>query len=155
MYIRNILISVTIILFISCSTDESSDSPSPLIGRWELTNQTIYENINCSGTSVSIDFTSEELIDQLGYELESIWTANSDGTLTLVLTVISEGVSQSETTNGTWEDKGGSLCIVLEGYDNNDTDDCVDCSDYIINGNTLTVNQTCTTGCNIYEFVKQ
>ena len=151
MYIRNILISVTIILFISCSTDESSDSPSPLIGRWELTNQTIYENINCSGTSVSIDFTSEELIDQLGYELESIWTANSDGTLTLVLTVISEGVSQSETTNGTWEDKGTSVCVAWD----DDSSDCQDCEDYVISGTTMTVTKICSNGCYIHELIKQ
>ena len=144
---------IILLLIVGC---EETTEPNLLVGSWKQIILEQYENINCNGTSIIIDFTSEALFYTWGYENERVWTTDSDGTLTYVSSKIySNGIIESETLIGTWEDKGGSLCIVLEGYDNNDTDDCVDCSDYIINGNTLTVNQTCTTGCNIYEFVKQ
>ena len=128
--IINYLSVFTLVLFLSnCDKSSTESTVDPLVGVWKQIILEQYENINCNGTSIIFDFTSEALIETWGFENERVWTTDSDGTLTYVSSKIySNGIIESETLIGTWEDKGGSLCIVLEGYDNNDTDDCVDCS---------------------------
>ena len=151
MLIKNILCSVMIILFIGCSKDGTSDSPSPLIGSWKLTNQEMYTAINCTGTSVSIDYT-QDLTALLGVSMEYLWTANSDGTVETKTTTTVSSISTSLTETGNWVDNGTNVCIT---YIDNDDSDCEDCEDYVISGNNLIITEICSDGCTISTLAKQ
>ena len=151
MLIRNLLFSVMILLFISCSKD-ASDSPSPLIGSWKLTNQVGYDAINCTGAYLAMDFT-QDLTPLLGFNMEFLWTANSDGTLETEMITTLGVISESETQTGNWVDNGTNVCITYN--DDDDTSDCEDCQDYVISGNNLTMTEICSDGCTISTLVKQ
>ena len=153
MLIKNMLYCVMIILFIGCSKDGASDSPSPLIGSWKLTNQVGYDAINCTGAYIEMDFT-QDLTALLGFNMEFLWTANSDGTLETEMTATVGVISQSETQTGNWVDNGTNVCITYND-DDDDTSDCEDCEDYVISGNNLTMTEICSDGCTISTLVKQ
>jgi hypothetical protein len=131
------------ILFMSCSfvtdSEDSDSTANPLVGTWNLTTITIFENQDCSGDPVYIlDINSEDdLADVLGLDLLQV-----KATITIDLYIIlheatstpSSTLMEESAVTGILMGHGDQFCVI---WDKEDYGDCDDCVDYTINGDEL------------------
>ena len=158
------------ILFLSCGfvVDSNDYTVSPLVGTWNLTTISYFENQSCSGVPfATLDVNSPENLADFGLDVYQVQLTVTIDSYVIVLAAYSgeSGEWAEDAATGRMVDHGGEYCVLWDTVE--DRDDCDECKNYTINRDEINVYMYgCHPGglpsptgdigpCQILTFIKQ
>ena len=138
------------ILLLSCGfvTDSNDYTVSPIVGTWNLTTISYFENSTCSGVPfATLNVNSPKDLADFGLDVYQVQLTVTIDEYIIILGSSSDkpGEWEEEALTGRMVDHGGQYCVLWDTIE--DRDDCYECKNYTLNGDELDVYMTdCTPG---------